>query len=109
MIDRVLGDAMRVSESMRARGFGSGKSSRYARFGFDKRDLAALLIIAAQSGIIIATGAMGALRFRTFPSIRAADISPMFGAALFAYISLLLMPFAVRLVYGVKYGKGDDE
>ncbi len=91
-----LENAIETADSMKSRGYGIPGRTAFSIFTFDKRDKKALVCILISAIYTLVGNLMGAMHFRYFPSIKAADISA-FGVSVFmAYLILCMCPVIIE-------------
>lgn len=97
MITRALEGAVEAADSMRARGFNTGKRSAYSNYVFTKRDLSLLIFILFSGLYTLVVAMTGYMHFRFFPSVKGAPLT-LYGLSGFAAFSLLcLCPVFIEL------------
>ncbi|NLK39837.1 MAG: energy-coupling factor transporter transmembrane protein EcfT [Clostridiales bacterium] len=98
-----LENAISTSDSMRARGYGTGKRTSFARFRFDARDaliLGAMLLLFAT----IIAGALGGLyTVNYFPVIKIDLVSPLSFLVYAAHTLLFLLPMLINIQEELKW------
>jgi energy-coupling factor transport system permease protein len=105
MITWALENAIETADSMKCRGYGLPGRTAFSIYRFDKRDLRALIFIAA-CGLTIITGAsLGALDFRYFPTIKGAGASPLSIILYATYSALCATPLILNLKESAKWKK----
>jgi len=70
MVTWALENAIETADSMKGRGYGLPGRTAFSIFRFDRRDAFALTYILVCSGVVMGGAALGAYRFRYFPTIR---------------------------------------
>lgn len=98
LVSWALEDAVTTADSMRARGYGSGKRSNFSIFRFGKKDRRALLIIAALFALCLLSYAIGVGRILYYPTIEGLrfDSTAIFFYAAFALLSAIPAILTVR-------------
>ncbi len=95
-VDRGLETAITTSESMRSRGYGSGKRSFFSVFRLNRRDVMVLLVVAVLA-VYVAVGAInGCLAFEYYPAISQADLTAYSLSIIIAYAVLCALPLFLR-------------
>lgn len=92
MVTWALENGIVTADSMAARGYGTGRRSRFSIFAFRRSDLRLLVTTIALSAMTVTAIGLGALDFSFYPSIETADVT---AASLMGYISygmLVLLP-----------------
>ncbi|MHB1314169.1 MAG: energy-coupling factor transporter transmembrane component T [Christensenellales bacterium] len=97
LTEGALEGAMERADAMRARGYGSPRSSRYSSYIFCARDMV-LSVIAAVLFIIIVTGAIQGEGSVTFlPKLTAITFVPLWSPTFWAYAGLCFLPVILIL------------
>lgn len=86
-----------TSDSMRARGYGSGRRTSFARFTFTGRDAVATALCLVLTALTAVPMALGALDFDFYPTVSALHLSPLGAVCVAAYLLLCLLPLALAL------------
>ena len=87
-----LENAIETSDSMKSRGYGTGRRTAYALYRFEERDRT-LLITVLTVGLFVFFGSVsGGTAFRFYPSIRSAALSPLNILLQVAFGALCLIP-----------------
>ncbi len=96
LITRSLENSVETSDSMRSRGYGSGKRTAYSIYRFDKRDTVALGWIILNSVIVLAGIFTGYTYYSYFPvlTINTSGFSILF---YISYLMLLLTPAIIEV------------
>ena len=103
VVTRTLENSIDTADSMIARGYGTGKRSSFAVYGFDKRDAAAMIYIVLLSAYIIFCTVKGVLYVNFYPTFAFKGFS-WFGASAFAaYFALLAFPLVADTKGAVKW------
>lgn len=86
-----------TADSMRCRGFGTGRHTTFARYRFGVRDacLAAVLVLLLAGAA--AGAASGALSVDYFPTIAAPDASPLVVVGCVCFVAFLAVPAVIDL------------
>lgn len=92
VVSRSLEDAVETADSMRARGYGTGKRSAYSQYRMTARDKAALTGIGFCGVFILCTALAGGFAFRYFPSVRGVRPTALCLCAYVAYAALCFFP-----------------
>lgn len=103
LIGKTLENAVGTAESMKARGWGTGKRTPYAIYKFRKTDALFLFLFAMISAFLLFFAATGKLAFRFYPDFH---LAPAGAAALFSYLSfacLSLFPFILETEANVRW------
>lgn len=90
-------EAMAAAESMRARGYGTGRRTFYSRYSFCARDAAALAAVAVCGGVSAALMLCGCGRFEYYPTISGVVLSAGNIALYSLFGALCFMPSAVAV------------
>lgn len=97
LISWSMENAVEMSNSMRARGYGLKGRSSFSIFRFDKRDSAALAIIVLLS-LIVAYGChMGENNILYYPAVVFNPVTPRFIVTVSAYYVLLAVPVIIDI------------
>lgn len=96
LVSSVLEGSISTTDSMRSRGFGTGRRTSFARQGLTSRDalaltLMALLFAVALGGILGGAGTMG-----YFPSIAYPSVDGLGWASFLSFLGFLLSPILVK-------------
>lgn len=83
-----LENAVDTANSMRARGYGTGKRTQFSIFRISKEDLLVLLETAVLSGIVILGYSLGAAQFLYYPKLSTVSTAP---ADIMTYVSYGLL------------------
>ncbi len=86
-----------TSDSMRSRGFGTGKRTSFAHYRFTSRDAAFLVVFAVLLVTVIVAQAMGAGWVNFVPAFEVGRTDAVFAVGLMAYAALLAMPSFVNV------------
>lgn len=84
-----------TADSMRARGYGTGKRSTFARYPRTARDFALGVVMLASMGAAIACIALGAGAAQFYPALDFGSLVAQDALGLIAYSAFLLIPTAV--------------
>ena len=92
-----LENAIETADSMKSRGYGLKGRTAFSIYNFERRDIYALMYLAACGAYIIAGAALDGLYFRYFPTIKGV-VNGVFPISLFAvYCALCSMPMAINI------------
>ena len=105
MMSWSLEDSIDTADSMKCRGYGTGRRTAYSNFRFDRRDAAALLIIVILSVYITVGGINGGLYFKYFPFIAGSELSPYVISLGAAYCLLFFMPMIIEAAEELRWKK----
>lgn len=105
MMSWSLEDSIDTADSMKCRGYGTGRRTAYSNFRFDRRDAAALLIIVIMSVYITVGGINGGLYFKYFPFIAGSELSPYVISLEAAYCLLFFMPMIIEAAEELRWKK----
>ena len=92
-----LENAIVTGDSMRSRGYGTGRRSNFAIYRMDVRDKVLLAVLALAAAGVICTSFMGVMSAQYSPSIALAPMGPHMAAAIVCYAVLLVIPSAIRI------------
>lgn len=96
LIGSTLENAVTTAESMRARGYGSGRRTRLDRRRLRGRDAAALLPFCLLTTLCVVWQVGGAAGFQFYPVTQAIDLSTHALCGFILYAALLLLPFILE-------------
>lgn len=105
MITWVLENAADTADSMKSRGYGTGRRTAFSIYKFDKRDKAALIFLTLTAAYILISLHFGGMYFRFFPSVKYTDISIYTLSAFTAYFALCIMPVIIEISESIKWKK----
>lgn len=88
-----------TADSMRSRGYGSGKRSNFSIYRFDKRDIALLIIMAILIGCILFCGIMGGMK--SVPSQALWEVNFYTIAGIIAYAGFLAIPTVLNIMEAI--------
>ena len=92
-----LENAIETSDSMKSRGYGLPGRTAFSVFVFDKRDKKTLIYIFV-SGIYTLIGSIvGEIDFSFFPSVKAAEVSPVSISVFTSYLLLCMCPVIIEI------------
>ena len=92
-----LENAIEISDSMKARGYGLTGRTSFSIFKFEKRDKKSLFIISALGVYVLAGKILGFFSFRYIPSLKAAPPSLLGFSFFAAYFLLCIFPLAAEI------------
>lgn len=92
-----LENAVETADSMKSRGYGTGKRTAYSVYIFSERDKTALAFLIFCGVFLLSAAAGGKLFWRFYPSIRGVLADPLTVAAQIVYFCLCIMPVAIDL------------
>lgn len=92
-----LENAVEVSRSMKARGYGLKGRTAYSNYHFTSRDAALLALIVCAAGLYLAVSALGYGGFTYYPALSGTDTRPF---ALVGYAAFAVLSFAPFLIEG---------
>jgi ABC-type cobalt transport system, permease component CbiQ and related transporters len=92
-----LENAVETADSMKARGYGLPGRTSFSLYRFDGRDRAALIVMTALIGIVLAGAAMGDNTIRFFPSVKMKEATPVSFVVYAAYLVLCMLPVSMNL------------
>ncbi|MCL1849044.1 MAG: energy-coupling factor transporter transmembrane protein EcfT [Clostridiales bacterium] len=97
MVTWALENAIETADSMKGRGYGLPGRTAFSIYRFDRRDAFALLYLFATAGVVVAGAALGAYRFRYFPTIRG-EWTGVGAILVFAsYLALCIFPLIANI------------
>ncbi len=91
-----LENAVEVSRSMKARGYGLKGRTAYANFHFTRRDAALLALVVCAAGVYLTVTALGYGGFTYYPALSGADTRPLALAGYAAFGALAFAPFLIE-------------
>ncbi len=97
MVSWALENGIITADSMAARGYGAGRRSRFAIFGWRKADVALLVLCAALGVITAACMGIGRLAFEWYPEIVSPGASAPAITAYIAYALLCAIPTVLQM------------
>ncbi len=90
-----LESAIETADSMKSRGYGLPGRTAFSLYRFDRRDRAALLFLLI-CGVYIAVGAaLGALKWRFYPTVKGAALGPYALSVFAVYFALCIAPVII--------------
>lgn len=92
MISWSLENAIETADSMKSRGFGTGKRTSFSNMIFTRRDAVALAVILVLSAVVLSGGISGHTGFYYFPSVKSVCITKDSAVFFAAYFLLLNLP-----------------
>ena len=103
VVTRTLENSIDTADSMSARGYGTGRRSSFAIYGFDRRDAATVTYILVLSAYIIFCAMRGALYVNFYPTFTFAGFSWLGISGFAAYFALLVFPLIIEAKGAVKW------
>lgn len=97
VISSALENAVETADSMKSRGYGIKGRSAFSIYNFSKRDVKALVFLAALSFHIIAGKLFGAMKFEYFPCVNQAKISAYSVSVFASYLLLCNYPLLIEI------------
>ena len=91
-----LENAVEVSRSMKARGYGLKGRTAYANYHFTRRDAALLAFSLCAAGLYLTAGVIGYGRFTYYPALSGIDTRPLALAGEAAFAALAFAPFLIE-------------
>ena len=92
-----------TSDSMRARGFGSGKRSSFNIYRFTVMDTICVVVMILLAVLVIVFAAMGSVKAEFTPVINIAPVSEKYIIGLLAYFAYVMLPAALRIREDIKW------
>ena len=92
-----------TSDSMKARGFGSGKRSSFNIYRFSAADAFCIAVMAVLAVLVIVSAASGAARAEFTPMISISPVSGKNIIGLLAYCAYVMLPAALRIREDIKW------
>ena len=92
-----------TSDSMRARGFGTGKRSSFNVYSFGAADVVCLVVMTLLAAAVIIAAAGGGAHAEYTPVLDIASISGKNAAGFIAYCAFVLLPAALRIREDIKW------
>ena len=96
MITWSLENAIDTADSMKSRGYGTGRRSSFSIYRFGRQDKMLLIWILLCGAVIFAAAVFGGLSWRYFPNIRGSSGALTY-CAVAAYFALCITPSAINL------------
>jgi energy-coupling factor transport system permease protein len=96
LLSRTMEDSIETADSMRARGYGSGRRTRFSNYRLAPADVICIVVLAA---LLVVVGSLIVVANRSvnfFPIIRIPDDPVLNGTLLAAYALLLLAPLLIE-------------
>lgn len=97
MITWSFENAVDVSDSMKARGYGLGGRTAFSLFVFDKRDLKMLIYIILTGGYVLACKIAGCVDFEFFPCLNGGEITALNISVPIIYFMLCISPVVIEV------------
>lgn len=91
-----LENAVEVSRSMKARGYGLKGRTAYANYHFTRRDAALLALSLCAAGLYLTAGVLGYGSFTYYPALSGIDTRPLALAGEAAFAALAFAPFLIE-------------
>ncbi|MCQ2432855.1 MAG: energy-coupling factor transporter transmembrane protein EcfT, partial [Clostridia bacterium] len=98
MLTWSLENAVETADSMKSRGYGLPGRTAYTVYRLDRRGKELLCLIAALTGFVLSGMLAGGLSFRIYPTIRAAELSPLHIALQIAVFVHVLIPVILDIL-----------
>ena len=103
MVTWALENAIETADSMKSRGYGSGKRTSFSIYRLGKRDKITLCFMAILIVYILVSLKFGGMYFRYFPSVRQ-NPPGLYGVSAFAaYFALCIMPVIIECTEARKW------
>lgn len=103
MLTWSLENAVETADSMRARGYGTGKRTAFSIFNFDERDKAALVMILFLGMCTLVGVVTGRMSFSFFPIVKSGGVSYGAVGGFLAYALLCIFPTVSELMEVMKW------
>ena len=98
-----LENSIETADSMKSRGYGTGKRTSFFTLKFEKKDLSALIFMLLAAAYVAVGAAKGMTWFEYFPAMKGADFS-WYGLSVFAvYFLLCNLPVIIECWGEVKW------
>ena len=91
-----LENAVEISRSMKARGYGLKGRTAYANYHFTRHDTALLVFTLCTAGVYLTVGALGYGNFLYYPALSGIDTRPLALAGDIAFAALAFAPFLIE-------------
>ena len=98
-----LENAIVTGDSMRSRGYGTGRRTNFAIYRMDARDRSLLAVMAAAAVVVVFCAAQGAMAVTYTPILHIAPPSAVSVCAMVAYAVLLAIPSAIHIWEGASW------
>ncbi|GKU76205.1 energy-coupling factor transporter transmembrane component T [Paenibacillus sp. L3-i20] len=98
-----LENAIETADSMKSRGYGLPNRTSFSTYRFVRRDQIIAIIMTSLSAVIIFGAIRGYIEMRFFPSIKAAEVTPISLIIYFAYFLLCMLPVIIHLLEEIKW------
>ena len=92
-----LENAIETSDSMKSRGYGLPGRTAFSVFVFDKRDNKTLIYIFVSAIYTLIGSIVGEIDFSFFPSVKAAEVSPVSISVFTSYLLLCMCPVIIEI------------
>lgn len=102
-------NAIETADSMKSRGFGTGKRTAFSNFKLERRDIYALAALAALAAYIIWGAKNKAFAFRYFPSIVKTELSPYAISVFCAYLVLFCIPIILEITEEIRWRRSESK
>lgn len=102
-------NAIETADSMKSRGFGTGKRTAFSNFKFEKRDIYALTGITVLAVYIFWGAKNKVLSFRYFPSIVKIKFSPYALSVFGVYLILFCIPIILEITEEIRWRKSESK
>lgn len=96
LITWALENAIETADSMRSRGYGLPGRTAFSIYRFERRDGLALAFLSLCGGLVVAGGALGALKFIYYPMLGGAQATVWQGGLFAVYFALCAMPVVIN-------------
>lgn len=90
-----LENAMDTADSMKARGYASGRRTSYYPYPIRPRDMRLLAYMGVSFGLTLMAGLKGQLHFECYPTFDIAELKPIGALGFVAFALLVFMPLLV--------------
>lgn len=95
VMSRSLENAVETADSMKSRGYGTGRRTAYSKYKIEKRDKSAIGFILFCTVFIVCGGVSGALKWRYYPDITG-EFNVLTIILLAAFSALCIMPVYLK-------------
>lgn len=103
MITWSLENSIETADSMKSRGYGTGKRTSFSIYKLSKRDKVALVFIVILAAYVFVCVRLGKMYFRYFPSVKYVSPSTPAASAFAAYFALCVMPVIIEFTEAGKW------
>lgn len=97
LVTWALENAIETADSMKSRGYGLPGRTAFSLYRFDSRDKAALAWLCGCAFFLLCGGMAGGLRWRYYPTIKGAAVTPLTVCFQLAYLALCLTPMFINI------------